>query len=328
MIPLPHTRRLPSKFKSSGGHSWRGVTRTLVIVLGMALMGCDSKAPGGGAAEKPKEAGGETPKEAFATLQKALKDFDKAAVEARIAPFGANPQAGGAKVSVSEIADSLMGERAKWLEARFLQASEKANFAVVQLENSPKELTLVNINGRWLLGTKPFFKQLTTEEKELLKQAEAALRPKLEARPESGDERMRKAKTDIAHITAALKSYYADYSKFPKVEPRIKPDVEGGDAEVYLKDLIPMLTAQNSGPNKDHRFNPRQIRYMDIAEGRLTNGQMLDPWGQEYSVMLNFDGDEVLMVGNQRVNSVVAVWSCGPDGACQMGGGDDPVGWR
>lgn len=54
----------------------------------------------------------------------------------------------------------------------------------------------------------------------------------------------------------------------------------------------------------------------------------MDPWGKEYNIVIDLNGDGRVAVGDQHVKGRIAVWADGPNGVDELGGGDDIASWR
>jgi prepilin-type N-terminal cleavage/methylation domain-containing protein len=144
--------------------------------------------------------------------------------------------------------------------------------------------------------------------------------------------RKAKAGTVVRSIVNACKNYQTDYGKFPPIKEALTQGSSGGggganrvetndyysygDTEIAKckvnnNQLFDVLRAIAREPNKDHKLNRRQQKYFE--EGKATDvknpregfadgkeypdeiqGQLMDPWGKQYCVVLDADGDEVL----------------------------------
>ena len=143
--------------------------------------------------------------------------------------------------------------------------------------------------------------------------------------------RRSKASSVVRSIVNATKNYANDYGKFPPVKDALTEsggdssggnksegnsyysfgDKEDGKCKVDNDQLFDVLRAINKEPNDDHKLNRRQQKYFE--EGKATDpknpregfadgndfednvkGQLLDPWGKQYCIILDADGDETL----------------------------------
>jgi prepilin-type N-terminal cleavage/methylation domain-containing protein len=149
--------------------------------------------------------------------------------------------------------------------------------------------------------------------------------------------RRTKAGTAVRNIVNSCKQYVTDYGKFPPVkaaedgdaggggggssgdEPEANEyysfgDIEKGKCKVNNNELFDVLRAIARGENENHKLNKRQSRYFEDQkatdpknprEGFLDGpefpkeklGQLVDPWGTQYCVILDKDGDEQVNLG-------------------------------
>ena len=80
--------------------------------------------------------------------------------------------------------------------------------------------------------------------------------------------------------------------------------------------------------------NIRRIQFMDFSGATIVNNNFVDPWGNPYKYMLDYNLDGFTHIwftdndGETNLQSSVAVWSRGPDGSDKTGfRGDDPRSW-
>jgi prepilin-type N-terminal cleavage/methylation domain-containing protein len=136
-----------------------------------------------------------------------------------------------------------------------------------------------------------------------------------------------KAGTVVRSIVNACKSYSTDYGKYPPVEEARDGgggsgsdatlsfgDQQGGGCRANNNELFDVLRAINRGANSEHALNKRQQKYFEESkatdpknprdgfcdgkefEGDL-QGRLMDPWGTQYCVVLDADGDETIKMG-------------------------------
>jgi type II secretory pathway pseudopilin PulG len=135
--------------------------------------------------------------------------------------------------------------------------------------------------------------------------------------------RRNKASTVIKSIVNACKNYTNDYGKYPAINDALVGgagadsnggayysygDKTEGKCRVNNSQLFDVLRAIAREPNADHKLNRRQQRYFEetkatdsanprdgFADGKAfsedVQGQLLDPWGKQYCVILDADGD-------------------------------------
>ena len=127
--------------------------------------------------------------------------------------------------------------------------------------------------------------------------------------------RRQSAAVAIRNIVSACKSYQTDYSKFPPVPAALTGsestngyyafgDTADGGATVGNEQLFDVLRSINRGPNANYALNKRQQKYFEMGKAKDataprdgfvdgseftsgTQGQLMDPWGKQYSVILD-----------------------------------------
>jgi prepilin-type N-terminal cleavage/methylation domain-containing protein len=132
------------------------------------------------------------------------------------------------------------------------------------------------------------------------------------------------ARNDTRQIIAAVSGYVADYGKLPSVMSDFsRPSTGGADtivgsalvsAKLPNSALFNTLRAIAEEPNIDHKLNPRRTIYfttrsvsdpdhprggfLDRTESKSggLKGCLYDPWGTQYNVILDTNGDNVLDV--------------------------------
>jgi len=145
------------------------------------------------------------------------------------------------------------------------------------------------------------------------------------------------ARRTAAELRIAIMSYYSEYKGFPAV-PGATKDSFGDDVLDTRNNLLVEMLLGESGPAT--AINRRRIQFFSArsAKGPISPGlwkdpvtgrcHLLDPWGNPYFLMSDTNSDNTLhpparppRVGNGKIYTNVAVWSCGKDG--RPGGGDD-----
>jgi len=120
-----------------------------------------------------------------------------------------------------------------------------------------------------------------------------------------------RAKQEMNHIIAAVKAYYAEYSKMPTPDTNGYPDWTFGGKEMLNRKnnakqqnvVINILRGIDAQGNANHTNNPRRIAFLDVPESSLSGrdkinlnyiqseGYYLDPWGEPYIICLDTDYD-------------------------------------
>ena len=130
------------------------------------------------------------------------------------------------------------------------------------------------------------------------------------------------AKNDVTNIVSAVKTYYTEYGKYPPVaDPPTAADTDDlvGDpkaqATINNNALFDTLRAIDRGLNKAHKFNPRRIvfyegksaadaaapraGFADKSTDPLMQGNLFDPWGKQYCIVMDSNYDNTIVVDNQ-----------------------------
>jgi hypothetical protein len=144
--------------------------------------------------------------------------------------------------------------------------------------------------------------------------------------------RNREARFKCVQIIAALNAYYTEYGGFPPMSPPTNFHPAGGPADAIVGDPVTGLEMQNStvfytlraiskGPNDRHAGNSRKIVFFQDTAARLSSakrpfdgffdapfegnpelgegdGCLYDPWGHQYGIVMDTNGDERLDLTN------------------------------
>lgn len=117
-----------------------------------------------------------------------------------------------------------------------------------------------------------------------------------------------RARQEMNHIVAAIKAYYAEYSKMPTPDTNGYPDWTFGGKEMVavakqqnvVMNILRCIDAQG---NVGLTNNPRRIVFLDVPESSLSGqdksglnyiqseGYYLDPWGNPYIICMDTDYD-------------------------------------
>ena len=161
-----------------------------------------------------------------------------------------------------------------------------------------------------------------------------------------------KAGTVVKDIANACKNYAIEYGRYPAIEAAKGGseknrylsfgDIPAGKCKVDNSQLFDVLRAipRAGGANAADALNPRKQKYFEqplavdpknprdgFTDGptfpAAIQGQLLDPWGGQYCIILDADGDGVIdmkefysdLTGPEHsVTSSVAAFSIGKDG--------------
>lgn len=163
--------------------------------------------------------------------------------------------------------------------------------------------------------------------------------------------RIATALTVIRHVEIACVNYMEDYKTAPPLAPPRSPNEayflvgsQNAGATQSNAALFDVLRAIPRGANAQHKLNKREVKYFEerkatdskaprdgFADGKefseSIQGQLLDPWGEQYCIVMETDNDASLdlssiytdLAGPQNtVKKRVGVFSLGQDG--QLGG--------
>ncbi len=100
-----------------------------------------------------------------------------------------------------------------------------------------------------------------------------------------------KAQAEMTALVTALKNYESTYGFLPfhfrkssNTSPATDGEVQPGD----YSDFIKVLQGENL-VIKGRKMNPRKLAFLEIQGN--TKGEYEDPWGNDYTVVIDGDGD-------------------------------------
>ena len=100
-----------------------------------------------------------------------------------------------------------------------------------------------------------------------------------------------KAQAEMTALVTALKNYESTYGFLPfhfrkssNTSPAVDGEVQPGD----YTDFIKVLQGENL-EIKGRKMNPRKLAFLEIQGN--TKGEYEDPWGNDYTVVIDGDGD-------------------------------------
>jgi prepilin-type N-terminal cleavage/methylation domain-containing protein len=179
------------------------------------------------------------------------------------------------------------------------------------------------------------------------------------------------AQNDVSSIVTAVKAYNADYGKYPTIEKEAA-DTESdalcgpkaAGADIDNNELFNTLRAIPEGINgdpKEHFMNPKRIVFFEgraaanqeqprrgflEKQGSDKKGCFYDPWGEQYAVIIDRNGDNKIKVeeqysdfgSNDEPRAAVGAFSLGKDNKLGKDGdkkykdgtnkSDDIVSWQ
>lgn len=112
------------------------------------------------------------------------------------------------------------------------------------------------------------------------------------------------AKNDVVQISTAVVAFETEYGRLPA----LKGSVVGGD-------FLAALLGENDA------LNPRKIVFIEVPNAKkgksgLKSGVFVDPWGAPYKIVMDEDGDGIILTAGEAPGPViinlkkkVAVWN-------------------
>lgn len=100
-----------------------------------------------------------------------------------------------------------------------------------------------------------------------------------------------KAQAEMTALVTALKNYESTYGFLPfhfKKSSNTSPAVDGEVQPGDYTDFIKVLQGENL-EIKGKKMNPRKLAFLEIQGN--TKGEYEDPWGNDYTVIIDGDGD-------------------------------------
>jgi len=164
----------------------------------------------------------------------------------------------------------------------------------------------------------------------------------------------RRARRDIRLITKAIKAYLETYHHLPIVD-HDRDEQPTGAVLTILRALHVTVYTDETGVAAAKevpaeivaRENPKLINFLSPPLCREKyDCRVCDPWGQDYHIALDRDGDCMTEIETERTDYIgvghrvedrriqakvahpVAVWSSGADRRNDLGDGDDVTNWK
>ena len=124
--------------------------------------------------------------------------------------------------------------------------------------------------------------------------------------------RVSSARADVLALTTTLKQVESTYSSLRGLRDSGYFDVNGkvSSYNTLLQELIDPKSV--AAP----KFNTRKIKMLDSRkhpQETASNYGWLDPWGEEYIVYIDHDGDEKVTVNGKTIYKTIVVLSKGED---------------
>lgn len=111
------------------------------------------------------------------------------------------------------------------------------------------------------------------------------------------------ARVEMSSIETAVKAYQHKYGKLPATDS-YQGSSDTPDSETLSRDTIAILSAQNE------EENPAEIIFIEPQDS-AEDGTFLDPWGEQYLIVLDTDYDGQVQIQNHTLRRKVAVIATG-----------------
>ena len=119
-----------------------------------------------------------------------------------------------------------------------------------------------------------------------------------------------KAQHEVTALANAMLQYQSEYNYFPG-----QATGAGADYKYQVADLQNLLSVLRGTNVNTTWSNPRKMTFLDVDERSVTNGVMVDPWGNPYWVAADWTFDNTIsgnIADGGSPGKSVAVWSWGP----------------
>ncbi len=114
--------------------------------------------------------------------------------------------------------------------------------------------------------------------------------------------RRTQAQTEVRSILIAVRGFYNEYNRLP-----VPASDQGGPDQTYedagSRTIIEILTGE------DTQYNPRRTQFLEPKGER---GEFLDPWGQQYVLILDTNYDREVTYEGDTYRTIAVVYSEGP----------------
>ena len=146
---------------------------------------------------------------------------------------------------------------------------------------------------------------------------------------------LRMVKADMQALIEASRLFYTDYGIWP-----CKNVVEEGDfrygQEVPNREVMNVLRSISGPGNEKDAVNPKHVVFIEFGpyqpgvSGLSDQGDILDPWGIQYQIVLDTDLNTVCDIPDSLhgagIPGGIVIWSCGPDRVSDTP--DDILSWK
>jgi prepilin-type N-terminal cleavage/methylation domain-containing protein len=121
----------------------------------------------------------------------------------------------------------------------------------------------------------------------------------------------------VRSLETAFNAYMDEYNRAPRALPvAATGNPEGSVPFLEVReDVLRMLRGQPLTGAYTVPPNPRNRMYMEVKDTQIVTNSFVDPWGQPYKFMMDYNYDNSVTVGQFTTNLIgrrSAVWSDGP----------------
>jgi hypothetical protein len=130
------------------------------------------------------------------------------------------------------------------------------------------------------------------------------------------------ARMDIEEVIAACRRFHREYGAWPTAQGGDEGDLRVG-GPISNSWVLNVLRAVDGPGNEGHRVNKQRMVFLEAQPlrpgrpGLNEVGELLDPWGAQYQLVLDTDHDNVCEVRDSVYGRIIGegmiMWSCGPD---------------
>ena len=106
---------------------------------------------------------------------------------------------------------------------------------------------------------------------------------------------LNRAAADCTAIQMAIKNFEAEYTIYPDTGATSGNVLTSAQYQTLIQTLTGVTWANTTAYTNFSTNNRKKIKFLDLPQKYATQG-FLDPWGKEYSVVINSDGSTSMSV--------------------------------
>lgn len=126
---------------------------------------------------------------------------------------------------------------------------------------------------------------------------------------------------EIRSIYLAIRIYKTEYGRLPNLK------AEKLNYNIDENLAVAQILSATGDDQLLSVHNPKYIKFIDGPNYRLKDKGFYDPWGNPYQILLP-GKNNIIKVGTNLIDDIVAVWSFGPNDINEYGKGDDVCSWK